>query len=136
MYPTSFTAISVVIAWAIITLVIVKLGSRSITDKTSNVATWGKDKITSVFLAVFMGFLTWLYTYKKDAWKFWVGLGIDLTYTIIWVLSMKVLYEPIDLLMEVVWALSFLIAFLLAVVYRIWAIVDVAIKSKEWYKTY
>ena len=27
-------------------------------------------------LAVSLSWLTWLYTYKKDAWKFWFGLGL------------------------------------------------------------
>src|SRR3989337_905778 len=36
----------------------------------------GKSKTVSVLLAVFLDFWTWLYTYKKDAWKFWVGVGL------------------------------------------------------------
>lgn len=35
-----------------------------------------KSKTPAVLLAVFLGQWTWLYTYKKDAWKFWTGLGI------------------------------------------------------------
>jgi len=35
-----------------------------------------KDKTVAVLLAVFLGFWTWCYTYKKDAWKFWLNLGL------------------------------------------------------------
>ena len=34
----------------------------------------GKSKTTAILLAVFLSFFTWLYTYKDDAWKFWVGM--------------------------------------------------------------
>lgn len=35
-----------------------------------------KDKTVAVLLAVFLGFWTWCYTYKKDAWKFWLNLAL------------------------------------------------------------
>jgi hypothetical protein len=37
-----------------------------------------RSKTIAIVLAVGLNFLTWLYTYKRDAWKFWVGLGIGL----------------------------------------------------------
>jgi hypothetical protein len=37
-----------------------------------------KDKMVAVLLAVFLGFWTWVYTYKKDAWKFWLNLVLCL----------------------------------------------------------
>jgi hypothetical protein len=36
-----------------------------------------KTKSTSVILAVFLGFWTYLYTFQKDAALFWVSLGIQ-----------------------------------------------------------
>ena len=30
----------------------------------------------AIGLALFFGYWTWLYTYKKDAWKFWLGISI------------------------------------------------------------
>ncbi len=33
-----------------------------------------KTKTAAVLLAVFLGPWTWLYTYRRNAWKFWVGL--------------------------------------------------------------
>lgn len=38
-----------------------------------------KEKTISVILAIFFGYWAWLYTYKVDATKFWVGLVISLT---------------------------------------------------------
>jgi len=37
-----------------------------------------KSKTTAVILAIFLGFWSWLYTYKKDYKKFWIYLGIIL----------------------------------------------------------
>ncbi|MGH9069869.1 MAG: hypothetical protein ACRDX8_01555, partial [Acidimicrobiales bacterium] len=33
-----------------------------------------KNKTAAVLLAVFLGPWTWLYTYRRNAWKFWTGL--------------------------------------------------------------
>lgn len=35
-----------------------------------------KGKNVAVLLAVLLGFWTRCYTYKKDAWKFWLNLGL------------------------------------------------------------
>ena len=35
-----------------------------------------KSKTVSLLLAVFFGFWSWLYTYKKDLIKFWICLGL------------------------------------------------------------
>lgn len=37
-----------------------------------------KSKTTAVILAIFLGTFTWLYTYKYDAWKFWLGTVVSL----------------------------------------------------------
>ncbi len=42
-----------------------------------------RSKTTAVILAVFLCFWTWAYTYKYDAWKFW--LNLILSFTIIWI---------------------------------------------------
>lgn len=73
------------------------------------VSTVPKSKATAVILAVFLGCCTWIYTYKRDAWKFWLGLllAIFLCWTIV-------------------------VPFC---VYG-WAVIDVAVKSPEWYDEY
>ena len=75
-----------------------------------------KDKVAAILLAVFLGFWTWLYTYKKDAWKFWVGLA--LTFTV---------FNPL-------W--TWLILFVPNVGIWIWAIVDVSVKPRQFYEQY
>lgn len=79
----------------------------------------GKSKTTSVLLAVFLSFWTWLYTFKKDAWKFWVGLVIFIFAFILdinreWPLFLWIFGSGLWL----------------------WAIIDVAVKKNEWYRSY
>ncbi len=38
-----------------------------------------KDQTVAFVLAVFFGFWSWLYTYKKDQLKFWIFLGVAVT---------------------------------------------------------
>jgi Protein of unknown function (DUF2510) len=66
-----------------------------------------KSKTTAVLLAVFLGFWTWLYTYKTDAWKFWLNLGLGIvTIGIFWLAS---------------W---------------VWAIIDTSVRSDTWYQQF
>lgn len=69
--------------------------------------TGGKSKIAAILLAVFLGFWTWLYTYKVDGWKFWLGLGV-----------------------------SIVTLGLAALGFWIWAIIDAASRSDDWYISY
>ena len=67
-----------------------------------------KSKSTAVLLAVFLSFWSWLYTYRKNTWKFWVGLGVAV------LLSWMYFLPPIA-----VW---------------IWAIVDNATKPDSFFQ--
>jgi hypothetical protein len=40
-----------------------------------------KSKSVAVVLAIFLGIWSFLYTYKKDAVAFWVGLGLQIFLT-------------------------------------------------------
>ena len=66
-----------------------------------------KSKTAAVLLAVFLGFWTWCYTYKHDAWKFWLNLVLTV----------------------VTFGFYGLIAW-------IWAIIDVAVKPEAFYTNY
>ena len=51
-----------------------------------------RNKTTAIILAVIFGYWSWIYTYKLDAWKFWISLVVCIlfygTFTIpicIWV---------------------------------------------------
>ena len=63
-----------------------------------------KTKSTAVVLVVLFGLFGWLYTYQRDAWKFWVNLGVAIVTLGFW-----------------------------GVAAWIWAIVDAAVKPPEWY---
>lgn len=75
-----------------------------------------KDKTAALLLAIFVGFWTWLYTYKRDAWKFWLCLGLNLT-----------LFNPL-------W--TWILLFLPNIGLHVWAIVDVAVKPQQYYDYY
>ncbi|MFO7928737.1 MAG: zinc-ribbon domain-containing protein [Candidatus Humimicrobiaceae bacterium] len=67
-----------------------------------------KDKTVAVLLAIFLSFWTWVYTYDKDAWKFWLNLALSIVTLGIWGASVS-------------W---------------IWAIIDVAVKPPSYYLNY
>jgi hypothetical protein len=70
-----------------------------------------KDKTTSVVLVVLFGFFGWLYTYKKDAWKFWLNLGLFIV----------LLIPTFGWYGVVAW---------------LWAVIDVSVRPSEWYRAY
>ncbi|MCJ7575148.1 MAG: zinc ribbon domain-containing protein [Dehalococcoidia bacterium] len=84
----------------------------------------GKSKTTSVLLAVFLSFWTWLYTYRKDAWKFWVSLVLAIFTGILAVVT-----SGVSLVFSWIFNLGVLGVW-------IWAIVDTAVKKDEWYRSY
>lgn len=69
----------------------------------------------AILLAVFLTFWTWLYTYKKNATKFWVGLGVAVIGALTAVLIIG------DFILLGLW---------------VWAIVDVATKPAEYYQRF
>ena len=75
-----------------------------------------KDKTAAILLAVFLGGWTWLYTYKKDAWKFWVSLALHIT-----------VFNPI-------W--TWILLFLPNIGLHVWAIIDVCVKPQQFYDYY
>ena len=84
------------------TEICVKCGAR-----TAPSSVGGKSKTTAVLLAVFLSYWTWLYTYKKNAWKFWLNLGLVILSAGFW-----------------------------GIVAWIWAIIDNATKPAEWFESY
>ena len=103
-----------------------------------------KRKMTAVLLAVFLGYWTWLYTYKRNAWKFWLALVLWIPSFIIFNLGIipqnaiqynangdyiglgRYRFSP-----EIVYLVTLIIIGL-----WIWAIVDTALKHNEWYWSY
>jgi hypothetical protein len=75
-----------------------------------------KDRVVAILLAVFLSFWTWLYTYRRDAWKFWLGLALTLT-----------VFNPL-------W--TWIVFFIPNIAIWIWAIVDVSVKPRSFYDYY
>jgi len=69
-----------------------------------------KKKSTAVILAVLFSYWTWLYTAKRDLWKFWVGLSACII------------------------GVFFLCIPNLAIF--IWSILDTTLKDADWYENF
>ncbi len=76
-----------------------------------------RTKTTAVLLAIFLSFWTWLYTFKADSTKFWIGLGVGIGAVVLSPFLLGIpLLAPLG-----IW---------------IWAIVDTASKRETWYQVY
>jgi len=65
--------------------------------KTSETTTYNpnaKDKGIAIVLAIFLGFWSWLYTYKKDFKKFWIF--ISLIFVIVACVGILIIIETVD----------------------------------------
>jgi hypothetical protein len=66
-----------------------------------------KSKTTAILLAVLFGLFSWCYTYKYDAWKFWLNVGLTILTLGLW---------------------GFVALF--------WVIIDQSIKSSDFFENY
>ena len=83
-----------------------------------------KSKTASILLAIFLSFWTWLYTFRRDAWKFWLGLVLN------------IFSLPLGIIIGI---LTFGIGFIIIIApfgIWVWSIVDVSIKNEKWYISY
>jgi hypothetical protein len=55
-----------------------------------------KKKTTAVLLAVFLTIWTWAYTYKVDAWKFWLNLALGILTLGVWTVFISWPWSIID----------------------------------------
>lgn len=81
----------------------------------SQAGTAAPTKTTAVLLAVFLSFWTWLYTYKTDAKKFWIGLSASIVGAI---------------------TAAFVVGIFIVLGIWIWAIVDAARRPDDFYAAY
>ncbi len=88
---------------------------------TSLSKTKKRSKAASVLLAVFLSYWTWLYTYKKDTWKFWLSFALIVANIILIIVTFGIWLIVAWLIIGGIW---------------IWAIVDTAVKNDEWYENY
>jgi hypothetical protein len=103
----------------------------------------GKSKVASVLIAVFLGYWTWLYTYKRDGWKFWLSLSLTLASLGNLIASAINLASEAPNLPEeelgaaVAWLIvSVAVESFIGFGMWVWSIVDSAVKSNEWYQDY
>ena len=85
-------------------------------------ATGNKNKTAAILFAVFFGFFTWLYTYREDYGKFWIGLSVLIIGFILSIVAAG--------------AVGVIVWFFAAMGTWIWAIADTASKNDEWYAKY
>lgn len=105
-------------------------------------------------LAVFLSFWTWVYTYKKDGWKFWVGLTASILPVVV-AMYMSVSMagrlssvetvapaQKAEVLARIIndalggFRIVMLACIGVGVVTWIWAIVDALAKKRDWYDSY
>jgi len=111
-----------------------------------------KSKNIAVLLAVSLSWWTWLYTYKKDAWKFWLGLAAGTFSTVlISAYIVNLLADAMNMVGQAMsgslndmqltgsvsgWTNWATVATIVGFVQWVWAIVDTAVKSGKWYNSY
>ncbi len=103
----------------------------------------GKDKTVAVLLAVFLGPWTWLYTYSRNALKFWVGLGVGVGAFVVAGIVAGVTasrfnsqVDPNAVMGAGVSLALFGLAFFVWFGFHIWAIIDVAVAPPTFYRNY
>ena len=111
-----------------------------------------KNKKTAVLLAVSLSWWTWLYTYKKDAWKFWLGLGLGVvSIGLLFAYIIKAFEDAMNLVDLAMsgslsetqlagstsgWTNWVTIAQVAVFCIWVWSIVDTAVKGSQWYNSY
>ena len=85
----------------------------------------GRAKAVAIVCAIFLGPWTWLYTYKKDYWKFWPSIFIGLGGWVAWAL----LPEATSDIVHSFWLPTCLVIWIVSMI--------TAISRKgEWYKMF
>ena len=84
-------------------------------------STGGKSKVAAILLAVFLGFWAWLYTYREDGSKFWIGLVVSIVNVVLIIITL---------------GFWFFIAWIPALGFWLWPLIDAATRSDEWYASY
>jgi len=104
----------------------------------------GKSKTTAVLLAVFLSAWTWVYTWKVNAKKFWIALGLWVVQIVIIAIAAgnaasKITCNPTTGVCSYhasSGAGIVLIAWLISFGIWIWAIVDVSTKNQSFYANF
>ena len=94
-----------------------------------------RSKAVAILLAVFFGFFTWIYTWKNDAWKFWVSLGVTIGFLLL-IMFFGVLGFVFNEAFIIIAVILYILSILVSIGLWIWAIVDQSAKSESYYTRY
>lgn len=89
-----------------------------------------KKKSTAIILSIFLSFWSWLYTYKRNAWKFWLAFGLNIVFGGTDIFLFNWYYHVENP------APFYLGAVIFVVIVWLWALLDNAIHKKDWYLRY
>ena len=95
--------------------------------------TKNKRKWIAVVLVLLFGFFGWLYTYKKDKWKFWLYIPIFVLIFCapVWYIAF-VRQELLDSFIDE-WLIAWTVAYL---IYHLMPFVDQVRRPKEFFESY
>lgn len=95
-----------------------------------------KNKIASIILAIIFGAGTWIYTIEKDWWKLLLSFAI-LNIGIFFGEMPNIAIGYSLLCLTAPWMVFFSYSVPIIMLFSwIWALVDVFVKPKKWYKDY
>jgi len=95
-----------------------------------------KSKLTAVLLSAFLGYWSWLYTYKKNHAKFWISLGVILAIIIIIFVLVIIVINYNAALFENYGTWIWLFWLMCNGGIWLWALIDNATKSDSFYDNY
>lgn len=114
-----------------------------------------KTKTAAVLLAVFLGYWSWLYTFKRDKLKFFIGVGVGVVAFIVGIASVvanisvitareaciEAAYVDLQAILNCyyIYAPDYTVAYIFGFVafgVNIWAIVDAARKKQDYFTNY
>jgi len=103
------------------------------TPVRTNSVSRGKDKTVAILLAVFLSGWTWLYTYRVNAAKFWIYIGVSFFFALIGIAAFAASIDSYDPGASLaVLGLVYFVGF----GFWLWAVIDAATKPREYYENY
>ncbi|MHB8277404.1 MAG: zinc-ribbon domain-containing protein [Candidatus Humimicrobiaceae bacterium] len=87
------------------------------TTAKQEVITIPKSRRVALWLVLFLGFFSWLYTFRKDWWKFLISLAIS------FILSFVVRKNES-------------VAFIIGAIIYLWPVIDVTVRKESFYENY
>lgn len=87
------------------------------TAKHEEIITIPKSRKVTLWLVLFLGFFSWLYTFRKDWWKFLIS-------------------SFIFLILFIVIKRNETVAFIIGAIVYLWPVIDVTIRKESFYENY